>query len=39
MDFGTVLIVVAVIAVLIAAASYWGSGRIYTGWAARAAST
>jgi hypothetical protein len=31
MDFGTVLIVVAVIAVVVAAASYWGSGRIYAG--------
>jgi hypothetical protein len=30
-DFGTVLIVVAVVAVLVAAASYWGSGRIYSG--------
>jgi hypothetical protein len=31
MDFGTVLIVVAVIAVLVAAVSYWGSGQIYAG--------
>ena len=31
MEFGTVLIVVAVIAVLVAAVSYWGSGRIYAG--------
>ena len=31
MDFGTVLIAVSVIAVLVAAGSYWGSGRIYTG--------
>jgi len=31
MDFGTVLIVVAVVAVIVAAASYWGSGRIYSG--------
>jgi hypothetical protein len=31
MDFGTVLIVIAVIAVLVAAASYWGTGRIYAG--------
>ena len=31
MDFGTVLIVVAVIAVLVATASYWGTGRIYSG--------
>jgi hypothetical protein len=29
--FGTVLIVVSVLAVVMAAASYWGSGRIYTG--------
>jgi hypothetical protein len=29
--FGTVLIAVSVIAVLAAAVSYWGSGRIYTG--------
>ena len=29
--FGTVLIAVSVIAVLVAAASYWGSGRIYSG--------
>jgi hypothetical protein len=31
MDFGTVLIVVAVIAVLVAIVSYWGTGRIYSG--------
>jgi hypothetical protein len=31
MDFGTVLIGVSVIAVVVAAASYWGSGRIYSG--------
>jgi hypothetical protein len=31
MDFGTVLIVITVIAVLVAAASYWGTGRIYAG--------
>jgi|SRR5215208_2586512 len=31
MDFGTVLIVVAVVAVLVAAVSYWGSGQIYAG--------
>ena len=31
MDFGTVVIVVAVIAVVVAAASYWGTGRIYSG--------
>ncbi len=30
MDFGTVMIVVAVAAV-VAVASYWGSGRIYSG--------
>jgi hypothetical protein len=29
--FGTVLIVVSVLAVIGAAVSYWGSGRIYTG--------
>jgi hypothetical protein len=29
--FGTVLIAVSVVAVLVAAVSYWGSGRIYTG--------
>ena len=29
--FGTVLIAVSVVAVLVAAASYWGSGRIYSG--------
>jgi hypothetical protein len=29
--FGTILIAVSVIAVLVAAASYWGSGRIYSG--------
>jgi hypothetical protein len=29
--FGTVLIAVSVLAVLVAAISYWGSGRIYTG--------
>ena len=29
--FGTVLIVVSLLAVVIAAVSYWGSGRIYTG--------
>jgi hypothetical protein len=29
--FGTVLIVVSLVAVVIAAISYWGSGRIYTG--------
>jgi hypothetical protein len=31
MDFGTVVIVVAVIAVLVAALSYRGTGRIYSG--------
>jgi hypothetical protein len=31
MDFGTVLITVSVVAVLVAAFSYWGSGRIYSG--------
>jgi hypothetical protein len=31
MDFGTVLIVVAVLAVVVAAASYWGVGRMYGG--------
>jgi hypothetical protein len=30
-DFGTVLIVVAVVAGLVAIASFWGSGRIYRG--------
>jgi hypothetical protein len=30
-DFGTVLIGVSVLAVLVAAVSYWGSGRIYSG--------
>ena len=29
--FGTILIAVSVIAVLVAAMSYWGSGRIYSG--------
>jgi hypothetical protein len=29
--FGTVLIAVSVIAALVAAASYWGSGRVYRG--------
>ncbi|MGH2846604.1 MAG: hypothetical protein ACRDL0_11415 [Thermoleophilaceae bacterium] len=29
MDFGTVIIVVSVVAVLVAALSYWGSGRMY----------
>jgi hypothetical protein len=29
--FGTVLIVICVVAVAVAVASYWGSGRIYSG--------
>ncbi len=29
--FGTVLIIVAVVAVVVAAASYWNSGRLYSG--------
>jgi hypothetical protein len=31
MEFGTIIIVVSVVAVLVAAISYWGSGRIYRG--------
>jgi preprotein translocase subunit SecF len=31
MDFGTIIIVVSVLAVAIAAISYWGSGGIYSG--------
>ena len=31
MDFGTVFIAVSVVAVLVAALSYWGSGRVYQG--------
>jgi hypothetical protein len=31
MDFGTIIIVVSVVAVLVAAVSYWGSGRMYRG--------
>jgi hypothetical protein len=31
MDFGTVLIGVSILAVIVAAFSYWGSGRIYSG--------
>jgi hypothetical protein len=31
MDFGTILISVSILAVLVAAVSYWGSGRIYSG--------
>jgi len=30
-DFGTVLIIVAIVAALVAVASFWGSGRIYSG--------
>jgi len=30
-DFGTVIIVVAVVAVIVAAGSYWGTGGIYSG--------
>jgi hypothetical protein len=29
MEFGTIIIVVAVVAVLLAVLSYWGSGRMY----------
>jgi hypothetical protein len=28
-EFGTIIIVVSVVAVLVAALSYWGSGRVY----------
>jgi hypothetical protein len=31
MDFGTVIIAVSLVAVLVAALSYWGSGRMYSG--------
>ncbi len=31
MDFGTVLIGVSILAVIVAAVSYWGSGTIYSG--------
>jgi hypothetical protein len=31
MDFGTVLIVVSIVALLVAAVSYWGTGRLYSG--------
>jgi hypothetical protein len=31
MEFGTVIIIVACVAVLVAAISFWGSGRIYSG--------
>jgi hypothetical protein len=30
-DFGTVIVVVSIVAVLVAAVSYWGSGRVYSG--------
>jgi hypothetical protein len=30
-DFGTIIIVVSIVAVLVAAASYWGAGRVYRG--------
>jgi hypothetical protein len=30
-EFGTIIIVVSIVAVLVAAISYWGSGRIYSG--------
>jgi hypothetical protein len=29
-DFGTILIVVSIVAAVVAVASYWGSGRIYS---------
>ena len=29
--FGTAMVVIAIVAVVVAVASYWGSGRIYTG--------
>jgi hypothetical protein len=29
MEFGTIIIIVSVVAVLVAAVSYWGSGRVY----------
>jgi hypothetical protein len=29
-DFGTILIVVSIVAAVVAAASYWGSGRLYS---------
>jgi hypothetical protein len=29
MEFGTIIIIVAVVAVVLAAVSYWGSGRVY----------
>jgi hypothetical protein len=31
MDFGTIIIVVSIVAVIVAALSYWGSGRVYSG--------
>ena len=31
MEFGTIIIVVSIVAVLAAAISYWGSGRMYRG--------
>ena len=31
MDFGTILIGVSILSVIVAAFSYWGSGRIYSG--------
>ena len=31
MDFGTILIGVSILSVLVAAVFYWGSGRIYSG--------
>jgi hypothetical protein len=30
-EFGTIIIVVSIVAVLVAAISYWGSGRMYRG--------
>ena len=30
MDFGTIVIIIAVVAVLVALVSFWGSGRIYS---------
>jgi hypothetical protein len=30
-DFGTIIIVVSVVAIVAAAVSYWGSGRLYRG--------
>jgi hypothetical protein len=30
-EFGTVIIVVSILAVVVAALSYWGSGRVYRG--------